>query len=185
MPVLNESGKLIKQLRQNASYFVESPIGLEMMQVQSGSFKMGTSWEIIEAAYKDAKKYKDVSQEDIAAEMPQHQVKVPGFFMSKNEITQSQWQAVMGSLPEIDQNFRGANLPVVKVSWRQANAFCQKLSQMTGKIYRLPTEANGNTPPKPVLIRLLLLAKRSLPTLLITKALFLFCRWRTEFSVIN
>ena len=141
VPMLNESGKLVKQLRQTASYFVENQIGLEMMQIQSGSFKMGTSWEIIEAAYKDAKKYKDVSQEDIAAEMPQHQVKVPGFFMSKNEITQSQWQAVMGSLPEIEQNFRGANLPVVKVSWRQANAFCQKLSQMTGKTYRLPTEA--------------------------------------------
>jgi len=141
VPLLNESGNLIKQARQTASYFVEAQTGLEMMQVQSGNFKMGTSWEIIDAAYKDAKKYKDISQETIAAEMPQHQVNVPGFFISKTEITQAQWQAVMGSLPEIEPDFRGGNLPVVKVSWRQANAFCKKLSQMTGNIYRLPTEA--------------------------------------------
>lgn len=141
VPMLDESGDIIKQVRQTASYFVENQIGLEMMQIQSGSFKMGTSWEIVKEAYEDAKKYEDISKETIAAEMPQHTVNVAGFFMSKTEITQNQWQMVMGKMPEIAPEFRGGNLPIVNVSWQQANEFCKKLSQMTGNIYRLPTEA--------------------------------------------
>jgi formylglycine-generating enzyme required for sulfatase activity len=58
--------------------------------------------------------------------------------MSKYEVTQEQWYAVMGVNPS---KFKGGNLPIENISWKDAVEFCRKLSQMTGKIYRLPSEA--------------------------------------------
>jgi formylglycine-generating enzyme required for sulfatase activity len=71
-------------------------------------------------------------------EHPQHQVSVQSFYMGKYEVTQAQWRAVMGTNPS---NFKGDNLPVENVSWNDATEFCRKLSQMTGREYRLPSEA--------------------------------------------
>ncbi|MDF0556853.1 formylglycine-generating enzyme family protein [Kamptonema sp. UHCC 0994] len=71
-------------------------------------------------------------------EGPQHNVTVAPFFMGKYEVTQEQYEAVMGNNPS---NFKGAKRPVEQVSWDDAVAFCQKLSQKTGKNYRLPSEA--------------------------------------------
>ena len=58
--------------------------------------------------------------------------------MGKYEVTQAQWKAVMGSNPS---RFKGDNLPVENVSWDDVQAFIRKLNQLTGKRYRLPTEA--------------------------------------------
>ncbi len=117
VPVLNESGKQINTLKRSISYFVENKIELEMMKISGGKFLMGTSAAEVEAAYEDAKSKKaavETRPETIAAEMPQHQVNVAGFFMSRTEITQDQWQAVMGGdkLSDIDTDFRGADLPI-------------------------------------------------------------------------
>jgi formylglycine-generating enzyme required for sulfatase activity len=72
-------------------------------------------------------------------EKPQHQVKVNSFAIGKYPITQAQYQAVMGNNPSYLKN--NPQNPVEGVSWNDAQAFCQKLSQITGKTYRLPTEA--------------------------------------------
>ena len=143
VPVLNEAGRQISTISKTASYFVENGIGLEMAQIRGGKFLMGTNAAEVEKAYDDARKTADeLTQETIAAEMPQHRVNMVGFFMGKYEITQAQWQAVTGKLPNgIPPDFRGAGFPVINVSWRQANDFCQKLSSLTGKTYRLPSEA--------------------------------------------
>jgi formylglycine-generating enzyme required for sulfatase activity len=58
--------------------------------------------------------------------------------MGKYEVTQEQWEAVMGNNPSY---FKGAKLPVEQVTWNDAVQFCHKLSQKTGKTYRLPSEA--------------------------------------------
>ena len=71
-------------------------------------------------------------------EGPQHYVDVPEFFMGKYVVTQIQWRAVMGNNPSC---FQGASLPVERVSWDEAKKFCQKLSQITGKKYSLPSES--------------------------------------------
>jgi formylglycine-generating enzyme required for sulfatase activity len=64
---------------------------------------------------------------------------VPDYFIGKYQITQSQWNAVMGENPSF---YRGDTaLPVENVSWDDAKQFCEKLSQMVGKAYRLPSEA--------------------------------------------
>ncbi|MFM6437323.1 MAG: SUMF1/EgtB/PvdO family nonheme iron enzyme, partial [Microcystis panniformis] len=72
-------------------------------------------------------------------EKPQHQVKVNSFAIGKYPVTQAQYQAVMGINPSEFKN--NPQNPVEQVSWNDAQAFCQKLSQITGKTYRLPTEA--------------------------------------------
>jgi formylglycine-generating enzyme required for sulfatase activity len=69
-------------------------------------------------------------------EHPQHQVTMRSFYMGKYEVTQAQYRAVMGT----KSGFKGDNLPV-DVSWDDAVEFCRRLSQMTGREYRLPSEA--------------------------------------------
>jgi len=68
----------------------------------------------------------------------QDQVQVPGFFMGKYAVTQAQYQAIMGTNLA---HFKGEKRPVETVSWDDAVEFCQKLSQKTGRTYRLPSEA--------------------------------------------
>ena len=65
--------------------------------------------------------------------------KIGSFAIGKYPITQAQYEAVMETNPSRFQN--NPQNPVEKVSWDDAQAFCQKLSQITGKTYRLPTEA--------------------------------------------
>jgi formylglycine-generating enzyme required for sulfatase activity len=68
-----------------------------------------------------------------------HQVTLSSFRIGKYEVTQAQWEAVMGKNPSgIDY---GDNYPVDNVSWDDAQEFCNRLSAATGKQYRLPTEA--------------------------------------------
>jgi formylglycine-generating enzyme required for sulfatase activity len=94
-------------------------VTLEMVSLPAGKFLMGSS----ESDY----------------EKPPHQVKVNSFAIGKYPITQAQYQAVMGNNPSYFKN--NPQNPVEQVSWDGAQAFCQKLSLITGKTYRLPTEA--------------------------------------------
>jgi formylglycine-generating enzyme required for sulfatase activity/tRNA A-37 threonylcarbamoyl transferase component Bud32 len=73
-------------------------------------------------------------------EKPVHKVKISrSFEMGKYEVTQTQWEAVMGNNPS---NFKGENLPVEQVSWGDAQEFIKKLNARNdGYVYRLPTEA--------------------------------------------
>lgn len=65
-------------------------------------------------------------------------IRLDGYHIGKFEVTQTQWKAVMGTTPS---RFKGENLPVEHVSWEDASEFCQKVSEVTGKNYVLPTEA--------------------------------------------
>jgi len=68
-----------------------------------------------------------------------HSVELSAFAMMTTEVTQAQWQAIMGSNPS---DFKGDNLPVEQVSWEDVQVFIQKLNERDpGKGYRLPTEA--------------------------------------------
>src|SRR5262249_26689915 len=69
----------------------------------------------------------------------QHRVTLTGgFFLGVHQVTQAQWQMVMGSKPS---RFKGENLPVERVSWDDCQEFCKRLAERDGKRYRLPTEA--------------------------------------------
>ena len=67
-----------------------------------------------------------------------HQVELSSFYMQKTEVTQELWEAVMGSNPS-DQTSK--DYPVTNVSWDDCQEFIKKLNSLTGKKYRLPTEA--------------------------------------------
>jgi formylglycine-generating enzyme required for sulfatase activity len=70
---------------------------------------------------------------------PQHRVKISQpFYLGKYEVTQGEWEAVMGNNPS---RFKGRGNPVENVSWNDVQMFIQRLSAKEGKKYRLPTEA--------------------------------------------
>ena len=94
-----------------------------MVYVSGGTFTMGATSE----------QGSDASNN----EKPAHSVTLSGYYIGKYEVTQELWNAVMGSNLSY---FKGDNLPVC-VSWNDVQEFLRKLNAMTGKNYRLPTEA--------------------------------------------
>lgn len=75
-----------------------------------------------------------------AGEAPAHPVNIQSFLIGKTEVTQAQWQAVMGSNPSYFKDC-GASCPVEQVSWQEVHVFLERLNKITGKIWRLPSEA--------------------------------------------
>lgn len=104
--------------------FKDCPVCPEMIVMPGGSFLMGTS--------------ENAGSLSRGSEGPQRQVTLKSFAIGKFEVTQAQWTEVMGDDPSAN---KGATLPAENVSWNVANAFVQKLSEKTGRPYRLPTEA--------------------------------------------
>jgi formylglycine-generating enzyme required for sulfatase activity len=82
----------------------------------------------------------DMGSNDNDSEKPVHRVKLTkGFWMGKHEVTQEQWEKVMGTNPS---NFKGAKNPVEKVSWNDCQEFLKKLNEVVrDRGFRLPTEA--------------------------------------------
>ncbi len=111
--------------------FVIADLSMEMLWVKPGTFEMGSP----------------SSEKDRDDRETLHSVTLTkGFYLGKHEVTQSQWEKVMGSNPS---HFKGGDRPVETVSWTDVTSFCNKLtaSERTagrlpaGMTYQLPTEA--------------------------------------------
>ncbi len=103
---------------------VKNGINIEMVKVEAGTFMMGATSEM---------------KKPYSWEKPVHQVILTNdYYMGKYEVTQALWQAVMGNNPS---KFKGDNLPVETVSWNDCQDFISKLNSLTGRNFRLPTEA--------------------------------------------
>jgi formylglycine-generating enzyme required for sulfatase activity len=98
-------------------------IKLQMIGISGGTLMMGAPE--LEVGSSDSQR-------------PQHQVDIPSFYMGKNPVTQAEYAAVMGTKPAY---FQGGDRPVETVSWHDSVEFCQKLSELTDRDYRLPAEA--------------------------------------------
>ncbi|GBU22533.1 hypothetical protein R80B4_02443 [Fibrobacteres bacterium R8-0-B4] len=109
-----------------------------MMRVEGGTFTMGSASEPADDCV-------DVN-DCVDDESPTHSVTLSGYCIGKYEVTQGLWKAVMGSLPSFftmgSSRGIGDNYPVYWISWDDImNDFIPKLNRLTGKTYRLPTEA--------------------------------------------
>ena len=115
------------ELNQNLNSLTNT-IGIKLMQVPKGKFIMGSP---------ETEGQRDINEN-------QHEVTISqNFYMGSTEVTQAQWQKVMGNNPS---KFQGHELPVEQISWEEAVEFCKRLSEMpeekkAGRKYRLPTEA--------------------------------------------
>ncbi|MEM9276606.1 MAG: SUMF1/EgtB/PvdO family nonheme iron enzyme [Cyanobacteria bacterium P01_F01_bin.143] len=123
---VNDKGEEVSRSDHQAKFFKEdlgNGVILEMVSISAGEFEMGSP---------GGEKDRD------SDESPQRKVSVPAFFMGRFAVTQSQYKAVIGNNPA---RFRGDPRPVERISWDEATKFCQKLSDKTGRNYRLPSEA--------------------------------------------
>lgn len=142
---VNEVGKEINRQKKRAEYFSEvlqeegllgkEAIALDMVAILGGTFQMGS--------------------EEYDVEQPIHRVTIAPFGLGKYPVTQAQWKVVAGfPKVKIDLNpdpsrFKGANLPVERISWFEAVEFCDRLnrfvesrsSHQPKRTYRLPSEA--------------------------------------------
>jgi len=96
-------------------------VSFTMKLVEGGTFQMGSNDSYAESD-----------------EKPVHDVTLSSYYIGETEVTQALWKAVMGNNPSY---FKGDNLPVEHVSWKDCQEFIRKLNQKTGKQFRLPTEA--------------------------------------------
>lgn len=116
---IRESKKFDNREKIRIKYDVTNSIGIKLKWIEPGEFMMGS----------------DKNDN----EKPVHKVKLTkGFYIGIYEVTQEQYEQVIGKNPS---RFKGADHPVVSVSWNNAVEFCKKLSEKEGKTYRLPTEA--------------------------------------------
>lgn len=131
---LNRPELVIRRLNRRAWQYVEelgNGIELEMASIPPGTFIMGSP-----------------EDEGGDEEGPQHEVTFTNaYFMAKYPITQAQWR-VVAAMPQVEReldrdpsNFKGDNRPVEQVTWYDAVEFCARLTQHTGRDYRLPSEA--------------------------------------------
>ena len=105
--------------------FTVNGVAFKMVKVAGGTFQMGATSEQGSKAYDGG--------------YPVHSVTLSDYYIGQTEVTQELWEAVMGSNPSY---FEGDNqCPVENVSWNDCQEFIEKLNRLTGKNFRLPTEA--------------------------------------------
>ena len=99
--------------------FTVNGISFTMIAVEGGTFQMGNK--------------------DYQNESPVHSVTLSDYYIGETEVTQELWAAVMGTNPSYHGGY--PQRPVEQVSWNACQEFINKLNQLTGKNFRLPTEA--------------------------------------------
>ena len=117
-----EERERLKKAEERERIAREQIAKLQLVSVPGGCFQMG-----------------DIFGKGDDDEKPVHEVCVDGYQIGKYEVTQGQWEAIMGSNPSRFKD--GEDYPVERVSWNEVQEFIGKLNAQTGKQYRLPTEA--------------------------------------------
>ncbi len=124
---LNERGDIIDRRQLQSEIFKEElgeDISLIMIEIPAGNFIMGSP---------EREEGREIN------EQPQHLVNIPQFYLGQTQITQAQWGAVFQDKSMMFGKNR--QLPIDRINWFDAIAFCQQLSQKTGHKYRLPSES--------------------------------------------
>jgi len=103
------------------------PLEPELIHIPAGKFLMGS----------DPKKDKDTYHD----EQPQHRLHLPDYHIAKTPVTNGQYAVFAEATGRRNPAAGKADHPVVSVTWHDAMAYCQWLAKVTGKAYRLPSEA--------------------------------------------
>jgi formylglycine-generating enzyme required for sulfatase activity len=132
---VNRAGEIFERKTVQAQFFgepISNELFIDMVLIPGGSIIMGSPENEILRKNNES---------------PLHSVTISKFFMSKHAVDQQKWK-IIATLPKINidlsaspSKFRGSELPVENVSWLEANEFCARLSHLSGRNYRLPTEA--------------------------------------------
>ncbi len=124
-PTTQPRGTRSADLPKTLTLDLGAGVKMEMVIIPAGEFVMGSP---------------NNERGRLEVEGPQHRVRITeSFYLGMYEVTQAQWQAVMGSNPS--QFKSGGDFPVEMVSWNDCQAFCRKLSLRAEHKVRLPTEA--------------------------------------------
>jgi formylglycine-generating enzyme required for sulfatase activity len=107
----------VSNLPKNIEFKLSEGVTMEFVPILAGVFQMGG--------------------DNDQREQPKHQVNIKQFWMGKYPVTQAQWDAIMTN----NNSSTGIDFPVNNISWHQAVEFCKKLSEITWKKFRLPSEA--------------------------------------------
>lgn len=125
-PALADESKVEKKLVKKTpgkKTIASSLVTGDLISIKGGCFEMG-----------------DAFGDGDPDERPVHEVCVKDFYLGKHEVTQEKWKKIMGMEPSKFKNC-GENCPVENISWDDIQGFFTKLNKITGKNYRLPTEA--------------------------------------------
>ena len=110
---------------------ITTPLEMELIRIPAGEFLMGSNKKVDKQAHDD--------------ELPQHRLRLPEYYIGKSPVTVAQFRAFVqqsGYQPEDKDSLKGkSNHPVVRVTWHEAIAFCEWLSQKTTHTFSLPSEA--------------------------------------------
>jgi len=116
--------RLVWEPKNNDEIFTVNGVTFKMIAVEGGTFMMGAA---------------DDDADATPLEKPAHQVTLSGYSIGETEVTQALWVAVMGTNPSTFGN--RMNYPVEHLDWNNCQEFISKLNQITGRVFRLPTEA--------------------------------------------
>jgi formylglycine-generating enzyme required for sulfatase activity len=118
---MSEASEKVFIYNENSTTITVNGVSFVMIKVEGGTFQMG-------------------STTGDSNERPVHQVTLTNdYYIGETEVTQELWKAVMGNNPS---SFKGSDqLPVERVFWNDCQTFITKLNELTGKTFRLPTEA--------------------------------------------
>ena len=109
-------------------------VQFDMAKVDGGTFTMG--------AQNTSASQPNYDSDADSDEKPTHSVTISPYYIGKTEVTQQLWYVVMGSYPNISSTYgRGDDYPVYNITYSQCEQFIKKLNTLTGKTFRLPTEA--------------------------------------------
>ena len=113
------------ELQPQTETITVNGVSFTMVAVEGGTFMMGATDE--------------QGDDALSWDNPPHRVTLSNYWIGQTEVTQALWQAVMGNNPS--DTHINLDYPVINVSWYDCQEFIKKLNHMTGKYFRLPTEA--------------------------------------------
>jgi len=137
---MKSKSKVIRLVLLACSFGILSVVTAQTEKSDSLSRSMGSKMVLVEGGTYMYGLMRDATGQGLGTTVRTHQITVSSFLISKYEVTQAEWQSVMGDSLNLSYHQGCPNCPVEEVSWNDVQLFLRKLNALTGKHYQLPTE---------------------------------------------